>query len=203
MNLALFYDTETTGLPLFKEPSNDPRQPHIVQLGAILVDLDTRKTISALDVIVKPAGWTIPDDIAAIHGITTDYAADTGIPEPMAVEMLLKMYEQAGFRVAHNESFDCRIVRIACKRFFGDDCADKWKTGAANCTAVLSTPIMKLPPTEKMLAVGRKHPKTPTLAEAYSFFTGRELENAHSAMADTLACRDVYFAILDRNGGAV
>ena len=53
MNLALAYDTETTGLPLFKEPSEDPRQPHIVQLGALLVDLDTRKTIASMDVIVR------------------------------------------------------------------------------------------------------------------------------------------------------
>lgn len=38
MNPALFFDTETTGLPLFEQPSEDPRQPHIVQLAACLVD---------------------------------------------------------------------------------------------------------------------------------------------------------------------
>ena len=52
MNIALFYDTETTGLPLYDQPSDDPRQPHIVQLGAILVDLDARKEIACLDLIV-------------------------------------------------------------------------------------------------------------------------------------------------------
>lgn len=31
-------DCETTGLPLFKEPSEDPRQPHIVELAAMLID---------------------------------------------------------------------------------------------------------------------------------------------------------------------
>lgn len=35
---AIVYDTETTGLPLFSQPSEDPRQPHIVQLAAIVVD---------------------------------------------------------------------------------------------------------------------------------------------------------------------
>ncbi|WP_182340872.1 hypothetical protein [Comamonas koreensis] len=64
MTLALAYDTETTGLPLFKEPSEHPDQPHIVQLGAILVDLNTRTTIASMDVIIRPDGWTIPDEVA-------------------------------------------------------------------------------------------------------------------------------------------
>ncbi len=37
--------------------------------------------------------------------------------------------------------------------------------------------------------------KTPNLGEAFAHFTGNELVNAHSAMADVMACRDVYFAI--------
>ena len=64
MNPALFFDTETTGLPLFKEPSEHPDQPHLVQLAASLVDLDTRAVLSSIDVIVKPDGWTIPDEPA-------------------------------------------------------------------------------------------------------------------------------------------
>ena len=46
-----------------------------------------------------------------------------------------------------------------------------------------------------MKAVGRFHHKTPNLGEAYRHFTGNDLQNAHSAMADVLACRDVYFSI--------
>ena len=81
MNIALVYDTETTGLPLFREPSESPAQPHLVQLGASLVDLDTRSVLSSIDVIVKPDGWTIPDEVAAIHGITNEKAMDLCIPE--------------------------------------------------------------------------------------------------------------------------
>lgn len=195
MNIALFFDTETSGLPLFKEPSEHPTQPHIVQLGACLIDLDSRKTISTLDVIVKPEGWTIPDEVAAVHGITTEHAMAVGIPESLAVELMLELHKQAKFRVAHNISFDDRIVRIACKRFFDDTTADEWKGGAGKCTAQMATPIMKLPPTDRMRAAGRFHPKTPNLSEAVRFFTGRELENAHSALADVHGCRDVFFAI--------
>lgn len=80
-------------------------------------------------------------------------------------------------------------------RFHSEDAADIWKSGSTECTARLATPICALPPTEKMKAVGRFHHKTPNLGEAYRHFTGKELVNAHSAMADVLACRDVYFAI--------
>lgn len=34
MSLVYFFDTETTGLPQFKLPSNDPSQPHLVDLAA-------------------------------------------------------------------------------------------------------------------------------------------------------------------------
>ncbi|HEY8351659.1 MAG TPA: hypothetical protein VIK87_03855, partial [Sphingomonadales bacterium] len=60
----LFYDTETTGLPLFSEPSSDPRQPHIVQAAAVLVDAGTRKAISSINLISRPDGWEIPEEVA-------------------------------------------------------------------------------------------------------------------------------------------
>lgn len=203
MKTALFYDTETTGLPLFEQPSEHPDQPHIVQIAALLVDLDTRQTISSMDVIVRPNGWIIPDEVAAVHGITTDHAMAVGVEEKTAMDLFLALWKGPGIlRIAHNEQFDARIVRIALKRFFDqpDEVlpkSDVWKSGTAACTARLATPICALPPTEKMKAAKRFHHKTPNLTEAYRHFTGKELENAHSAMADVLACRDVYFAIQD------
>lgn len=197
MSTALFYDTETTGLPLFNEPSEDPRQPHIAQLGARLVDLDTRKVISTIDVIIRPDGWEIPDDVAKVHGITTERAHEVGVSELVAIHLLTELWSHAAVRIAHNETFDARIVRIALKRFSDEVLPDPdhWKAGAAECTAVMSTPICKLPPTAKMIAAGRRHPKTPNLGEAFRFFTGRELEGAHSALVDVDACMQVYFAI--------
>lgn len=195
MNLALFYDTETTGLPLFKEPSEDPRQPHIVQLGACLVDLDTRNVVSSMDVIIQPKDWEIPADVAAIHGITTDYAKAVGIPEEVALLMLMSMWNDR-VRIAHNEQFDARILRIATFRFL-PEIADRWKAGNAKCTQRMSTPILKLPPTERMRGAGFNHSKSANLGEAYKHFTGNVLEGAHSAMVDVRACMAVYFGITD------
>lgn len=194
MNLKFFYDTETTGLPDFKAPSESAHQPHIVQLAALLVDMDTRETIQSMDVIIRPGGWTIPDEVAAVHGITTQHALDVGIPESMAVSMFMELWSGRN-RVAHNQQFDARIVRIALMRYVDTEAADIWKEGAAECTAIMATPVCQLPPTAKMVRAGFNKFKTPNLGEAYRHFTGNELVNAHSAMADVMACRDVYFAI--------
>lgn len=196
-NLGFFYDTETSGLPKFALPSEHPDQPHIVQLAAALVDLDSREIVASLDVIVRPEGWTIPDEVAAVHGITTERAAAVGVPESLALSMFLELW-RGRTRIAHNEQFDARIVRIAQYRAGELEAAlEAWKIGTAECTARLATPIVKAPPTAKMLAAGRTHYKTANLGEAVQFFTGKPLENAHSAMADVLGCMAVYFAIQD------
>lgn len=200
MNLALFYDTETTGLPLFKEPSEHPSQPHIVQIGACLADLDTRRVHSSLDVIIRPDGWTIPDDVAAIHGITTEMAMAVGVPAVEAIGLFIALWSRASCRIAHNETFDARLVRIALMRHFtpvdegAPVLADHWKTGAAKCTQRIATPIMKLPPTPKMVAARMPGPKSANLREAYQHFMGKPLEDAHSAMADARGCMEVFFA---------
>lgn len=196
MRTALFFDTETTGLPLFKEPSEDTRQPHLVQLAACLVDLDKRETISTLDVIIEPDGWTIPDEVAAIHGITTEHAADVGVPEKAALEMLLELWQTRRTIVAHNAQFDGRIIRIGLMRH-APLFVEPWAGRTEQCTQILATPILRLPPTARMKDVGRNHFKSANLGEAYHFFTGKKLEGAHNAMVDVVACQAVYFAIQD------
>ena len=198
MNTALFFDTETTGLPLFKEPSEHPDQPHLVQLAACLVDLDTRQTLASMDVMIRPDGWVIPDEVAAIHGITTEMAMDLGAGEQAALDMFLSLWGNKRTRIAHNESFDARIIRIAQLRYgYSEGYLNDWKEGVAICTQKLSTPICKIPPTAKMMAAKRFHHKSANLGEAYQFFTGMPLQNAHSAMADVEGCIAVYFGVQD------
>jgi DNA polymerase-3 subunit epsilon len=194
MNLAYFFDTETTGLPLFKEPSEHPSQPHIVQIGALLVDLDTRVVQSSIDLIVQPDGWEIPEEVAALHGITTERALEVGVPEDQALSMFMHLWRRASVRIGHNEPFDARIVRIGLMRHASPQEADVWKAGPAKCTQKIATPIMKLPPTEKMLAANMRGPKSANLREAYEYFVGKPLEDAHSAMADARGCMEVFFA---------
>lgn len=199
-DLVLFYDTETTGLPDFKAPSSEPHQPHLVQLGACLADANTREVLQTLDVIIQPDGWDIPDEVAKIHGITTEKAQALGVPEQLALDLFLNLWEKATVRrkrIGHNESFDARIIRIAIKRYHDDALADFWKGGVSDCTMQLAKPICNLPPTERMIASGRNFVKNPNLSEAHRHFLGTDFENAHSAIADVHACMAVYWAIQD------
>lgn len=116
MPLHLVYDTETTGLPLFRDPSDDPRQPHIIQVAAGLFD-DAGRCVRSFSALVKPDGWDIPDEITRLTGISQGAAEALGIPEAKAAEGLVKLWSMADVRVAHNAAFDTRIVRIALKRF--------------------------------------------------------------------------------------
>jgi DNA polymerase III epsilon subunit-like protein len=198
----LFLDTETTGLILYKEPSEDPRQPHIVEIAALLHD-DAGQLVETFHAIVRPDGWTIPDDVAEIHGITTERAMDEGIPEAEALSLFLELHTRADIRVAHNESFDARILRIAIKRYGAgetqedrDALADAFKAAPKYCTCNSAKPIMRLPATEKMVASGKGHWfKPPTMQEAHTHFLGKPFDGAHGASADAKACAAVYFAM--------
>lgn len=187
-NQILSFDTETTGLPIWSVPSESEEQPHIVQLGAILFDEETKEIKQEFDVIVKPDGWIIPDEVAEIHGITTERAMDEGIAEKEALEQFLDVYGKAKLRIAHNTTFDNRIIRIALKRYLPDLISDEeWKNkDAYYCTLINARKIM-----------GGKTGHT--LSECYLHFTGKELENAHTAMADARACMEIYLAM---NSGA-
>ena len=195
MNLGLVYDTETTGIPDFKSPSDSPHQPHIVQLAAALVDLDYMEVRSSIDLIIKPEGWIIPAETTEVHGITTSMANDFGVKESVAINMfwqLIKAPYGTVDRIGHNISFDDRIMRIAMKRYMGEEIAETFKQGEKYCTMRSATNIVKCPPTEKMIAAGRRHYKNPSLSECYKFFFDKDLDGAHNAMVDVQATIDVY-----------
>lgn len=188
----LFFDTETSGLPLYKEPSEDPRQPHIVQLAATLVDDAAPDVVlAAVSLIVKPDGWAIDPETAAIHGITTEHALDTGVPERLVLDAFYGLWQACDRRVAHNLAFDDRIVRIAMKRAsLAEDVCEAFKAAPRECTMLASTPVCKLPS-----ANGRGGYKWPKLSEAHRHFFGAEHTDQHSADGDVRALRAIYWKL--------
>ena len=50
MKTLLSFKTETNGLPLWRERSNNEGQPHIVRLAAVLCNAETQEIIGDMDV---------------------------------------------------------------------------------------------------------------------------------------------------------
>jgi DNA polymerase-3 subunit epsilon len=205
MKTILIYDTETTGLPNFNLPSSDPSQPHITQIAAQLCEEETGEVLGGMDFMIRPDGYVIPPELEVLTGITTERALKYGIGAREALVMFMDFWALCDMRVAHNESFDARILRIALMRHTINDptTPDKWKEGGAFCTLNSSKAIINLPPTPKMLAAKRKGPKNPNLGEAYQFFAGEPLKGAHNAAVDIMACKAVYYGIKNHNKGAL
>lgn len=197
--MILGLDTETTGLPDFRAPSDAPHQPHLVQLAMVLLgdDLVERASVSLL---IRPDGWVSGPEALAAHGITEEMATALGVPEKTAANLFAQMAYGSGTRliVGHNVSFDLRIMRIALLRAgFSKEKLDA-QTHETFCTMSASSPILNLPPTGKMAAAGFNKPKPPKLSECIKHFFGEELEGAHDALVDVRASLRVYHHLQTR-----
>lgn len=191
----LFFDTETTGLPKLGLPTDHADQPHVVQLAAILTD-DLGNEMAQINVIVKPDGWGIPDRAAEVHGITTGKALKYGISEIVAAGAMYDLCCAADTVVAHNIEFDRQIVGTMFAR-----AGWGWRLPERQeCTMLTATPIVNLPPTERMVAAGYGHkPKAPSLAECIRHFYGEEIDGAHDALVDVRACKRIYFEMQEKS----
>lgn len=194
--MILALDTETTGLPDWGAPSDAAHQPHLVQLAMILLDDDLTERAS-VSLIVRPDGWDIPEDIAKIHGITTEMAVALGVPEKVATTLYMSLLYGTGAQVvAHNSDFDLRIMRIAMLRAGRHKDWLAARVPSSYCTMKAATPIVNLPPTPKMVAAGFNKPKAPRLSECIEFFFQEQLLGGHDALVDVRACVRVYRHLL-------
>src|ERR1700687_2923769 len=109
--MYLFFDTETTGLPLnWKAPVSDLNNwPRLVQLAYLFYDRNGNK-ITGGDFIIKPEGFIIPKDASRIHGISTERANKEGKPLQTVLDEFQGLIDEAEYLVAHNMSFDEKIM---------------------------------------------------------------------------------------------
>jgi len=186
-NKVLFFDTETTGFVRKTLPYNDPKQARVCQLAAMLCD-DTGAELNRMNVIIKPAGWYIPDIVANIHGITTERAEREGIPVKEALTKFSEMSNVATIYVAHNFRFDNDMMNIEA---FNEP-SFVWRPTIEYCTMLTATPVCQIPATR---GSGYKWPK---LQEIYGHLFGEAFDNAHDAFADMIAMKRVYFELKKR-----
>jgi DNA polymerase III subunit epsilon len=172
--MFLFFDTETTGLPLnWKAPISDSKNwPRLVQIAWILFDCEGNR-ISAKDHIIKPEGFTIPKEASRIHGITNDIAINKGIDLKEVLYLFNKEIDIANILVGHNISFDLKVVLAEMfRRNIKSDIDKIHKI----CTMEASTDFCKLP--------GNYGYKWPKLSELHFKLFGSDFEEAHNASVD-------------------
>lgn len=203
MRTILFFDVETCGLLNDRFPDEHPHQPPLVQLGCLLVDADNGAELATLELIVKPDGYAIPTAASRVHGITTAMAETFGLPLAMVVPAFAHLRTKADAVAGYNLKYDLAVMRNAIAR--------NGKPVSLSAPAVeidvaeLATPIVAIPPTERMrnskIETGKF--KTAKLTESVEFFFGRPHVGAHGALADARATKEVYFEIKWREADAV
>lgn len=188
--MYLVFDTETTGLPLWSEPSDDPRQPHIVDLACSLFDRSGVE-IERYDSLIDP-GVEIPAEVTAIHGITTAMVQAEGVEPMEALDNFLAMVGKADVIVGHNVTFDIRLVRILAARVRDE----KWDCPLPHfCTMRRTTNIVRI---LKAKARFDTDWKWPTLDEAIQHFFGEPHVDAHRARPDCDGSARIFFHLKEQ-----
>jgi len=115
--ILLGLDVETSGL----DPAND----RIIEMGAVLFDWDTKMPMQILSELVDPTmdmttnsdQFTLPAEITAITGITSEALDNYGTHERDTLAKLDEMAFHTGYFVAHNgNAFDRPFVEEAFRR---------------------------------------------------------------------------------------
>lgn len=175
--MYLFFDTETTGLPRnWKAPVTDlANWPRLVQLAYFFFDSGGNQVCGG-NFIIKPAGFTIPAEAARIHGITTERAQKEGGDLGAVLRGFQEAVGRAEYLVAHNMSFDEKILGA---EFLRNKMPDTLPAKKKICTMQSSTDHCALP--------GPYGYKWPKLAELYYKLFRADFEEAHNAAADVAA----------------
>src|SRR5690606_25769988 len=105
---VLFFDTETTGVPIRGIPETDPYQPWMLQVaGRLMTGPD--EVVGSLDLIVRPPPEAVfHEDALSKHGLSRGVVDAFGVPPSVAVEAFMELVDEADLIVAHNAGFDVR-----------------------------------------------------------------------------------------------
>jgi DNA polymerase-3 subunit epsilon len=187
--MYLAFDTETTDLPRPHLEPDHPAQPHLLQFAGILFN-ENGTELDRLFTMVRPGrGALLSAHAYAAHGITLEEAFHRGIKASEVFRWFASVSKRSTCIVGHNVEFDLRIMSIVAARL-GE--ADWSAPSETYCTMAQSTLLVNLPPTLRMMAAGRFHPKSPSLSECVRHFFGEEHRDAHDAAADVRACIRIF-----------
>ena len=195
---ALVFDLETTGLPkgvsIYELANYDSCR--IVQICWTIVDL-TEFTIveDVKSYFIKPESFTISDDMFCVkYGMNHSYLTDRGVPLQTVIRELRQdiLKWQPSFLMGHNVEFDVLGLMSEVYRLYKEVNRPyelfRNKDGSYPrlfCTYQLCSLLRENEISPYI------HMKTLKLGYLYKVLCKKDLENAHTADADVLACIEI------------
>ena len=181
-NIVIF-DTETTGTVEkgLNWWEHFDQFPYIVQLAWIKGDKEESH-------IIMPDGYTIPDEVIAIHGITNEIAKAKGEPLSLVIDKFISDCIGAEFICGHNIHFDTSIVKANILRTLGQEYYDTFNVEDALYKGKrIDTMRSTIKWVDARTSNGRV--KFPNLEELFSRCFPGQTFPAHNALEDCKAVK--------------
>lgn len=181
-------DTETTGMFDFKLPADDPSQPRLAQFAGIAVELNEARDgfdeVERIQHYIKPEGWVMEGEAAAVNGLTTEILAEKGIPIGGVLNQYNSLIDDGFIMVAYNAQFDLKMMRAEFRRAERDD---RFKETPNICVMRAAKKALEIP--------GRGFAKLSRVCEILKIENAKE----HDAMGDAQAAFEVFVALHGMN----
>ena len=177
------WDTETTGLPMTRQSATADNthvfdKCRMVSIAFVKYDA-SGKELDAHYMLVKPDTFKV--EATHIHGITHEQAVENGAPFQEVYDTFVKFIGGCKTLVAHNSAFDENVLFSECYR--RGVSLDPFKDITFACTHKL---------------VHQWYLKPKKLVIIYNELTGKTLDDAHNALADSRACGVIYPFLRDK-----
>lgn len=193
---TLVFDSETTGLSKTQiiSPSTMHLWPHVVQFSYIVFDTESNEIVKIKDSIIKvPDGFTITEENAKIHGITTEISLAKGVDLLPVLEEFFADFDSSDHIVGHNVSFDINMIKAELQRLImnsSDKKLQEYLTKINTSTKFYCTmqETIELCAIELKDKYGRPYKKFPKLVELYQKMFGVTPKNLHNSLNDVIVC---------------
>lgn len=193
---TLVFDSETTGLSKTQiiSPSTMHLWPHVVQFSYIVFDTESNEIVKIKDSIIKVSdGFTITEENAKIHGITTEISLAKGVDLLPVLEEFFADFDSSDHIVGHNVSFDINMIKAELQRLImnsSDKKLQEYLTKINTSTKFYCTmqETIELCAIELKDKYGRPYKKFPKLVELYQKMFGVTPKNLHNSLNDVIVC---------------
>lgn len=185
-SLICVIDTETTGknIPLFHVSNSEKWEViRIVQFAYELYRTDGT-LVEQKCMMIQPDGFTISDEVIAIHGISNERAAKEGLPIQSMFDALSDILSRTSVLVAHNMEYDSNVILSEMYRYHQESLIAQWNMTEKDCTMLMGKRLVK------------RWAKLSALAEVCSIPVPSGL---HQADVDTHLCAQVYFYLRNKH----